>query len=310
MLLRNLKKERGGLIWKGEYKMNELNLKKIRKEKPIDDLLRFSIININKPCGPTSFSVSHYIQRKIEINKTSHFGTLDPQVSGVLPVALSRACRLNEYFVHRNKTYVGIMRLHKEIEKEMLDNVIKRFIGKIKQLPPIRSKVKRAIREREIASFGIREIEGKDVLFETEVEAGTYIRKLCDDIGKEIGGAHMLELRRTKASIFQEEESIDLYEFDRIWEKYKSGDEKDLRERLIPGESVCLILPIVHIQKQVVKKALSGSPLFPSFLEKENKLGDIKEKEKICVFCEDKFIGCYGWIGGESILAKPEFIFN
>ena len=69
------------------------------------------------------------------------------------------------------------------------------------QLPQVRSRVKRAFREREIKKFEILEREGKDVLFIEEVQAGTYIRKLCDDIGKNIGGAHMLELRRIKAGL-------------------------------------------------------------------------------------------------------------
>ena len=180
-----------------------IDINKIRQEKPIQELLQFGIINIDKPLGPTSFQVSQFVKNLIEVRKTSHLGTLDPTiVSGVLPVALNRACRLSEYLMHRNKTYIGIMRLHKEVKRDELEKVIKEFVGKIKQLPPKRSRVKRAIREREVKSFRIIEIEGKDVLFETEVQAGTYIRKICDDMGKEIGGAHMLELRRTKAGLF------------------------------------------------------------------------------------------------------------
>src|SRR3989338_1728947 len=120
-----------------------IDLEKIRREKGIKELLQFAIINIDKPTGPTSFSVSQYVKRALGLAKTSHLGTLDPQVTGVLPVALSRACRLNEYFMHRNKVYVGIMRVHKEIDKQLLDKTIKKFIGKIMQLPPVRSRVKR-----------------------------------------------------------------------------------------------------------------------------------------------------------------------
>ena len=148
-------------------------------ESSIEHLLSFGIINIDKPSGPTSFSISDYVRNALKLNKTSHFGTLDPQVSGVLPIALGRACRLNEFFMHRNKTYVGIMRLHSEVKKDELQKVINKFIGKINQMPPVKSRVKRALREREVFSFNILEIEGKDVLFETEVQAGTYIRKIC-----------------------------------------------------------------------------------------------------------------------------------
>src|SRR3989338_1776111 len=176
--------------------MAMIDIQKIKQSKSTEDLIKFGIINIDKPSGPTSFSVSHFMKNALKINKTSHFGTLDPQVSGVLPIGLSRACRLSEYLMHKNKTYVGIMRLHKDIEKNELEKIIDKFIGMIIQMPPVRSRVKREIREREIIYFNILEIDGKDVLFETEVQAGTYIRKLCDDVGKEIGGGHMLELRR------------------------------------------------------------------------------------------------------------------
>ena len=127
------------------------------RDKPIQELLNFSIINIDKPSGPTSFQVSQFVKHALNLSKTSHLGTLDPQVTGVLPVALSRACRLNEYLMHRDKTYVGIMRLHKEISKEKLEKEINSFIGKIMQLPPVKSRVKRQLREREVKTFKILE---------------------------------------------------------------------------------------------------------------------------------------------------------
>src|SRR3989344_5620289 len=97
------------------------------------ELLNFSLININKPSGPTSFQVSQFIKHKLKLNKTSHMGTLDPQVSGVLPITLGRACKLSEYFMHHDKIYVGIMRLHKEVSKEKLEKAIQAQLGKIIQ---------------------------------------------------------------------------------------------------------------------------------------------------------------------------------
>ena len=229
-------------------------------------------------------------------------------MSGVLPVALSRACRLNEYFMHRNKTYVGIMRLHKEIKEKDLREEIKKFIGKIMQLPPVRSRVKRAIREREVFSFNILEIDGKDVLFETEVQAGTYIRKICDDMGKNLGGAHMLELRRTQAGFFKEP-SYTLYDLDKAIDEYKKGNDKRLREMLIPGESVSELIPVLQIRKDVVKKCLTGSPIFDSFLS-EPLSKDLEEGDKVAIFCGQQYIGCYNFINKNTLVAKPEFVFN
>lgn len=276
--------------------------------KTIKELLQFGIINIDKPAGPTSFTVSQYVKRALNLAKTSHLGTLDPQVTGVLPVALNRACRLNEYLMHKDKTYVGIIRVHKEISVEKLQEEANKFIGKINQLPPKRSSVKRAVREREVKTFQILEKLEKDFLFVSKVQAGTYIRKLCSDLGEKIGGAHMLELRRTEAGLFTEEKSINLYDFDKIVAEYKKGNEKPLQEIIVDGEIVSKVLKKIKVRKDVVKKLLTGSPIFKSFLAEEVD-SSIKENEKIVVYCEDKFIGCYNFIG-KDLIAKPEFVFN
>ncbi|MBI5803860.1 RNA-guided pseudouridylation complex pseudouridine synthase subunit Cbf5 [Candidatus Pacearchaeota archaeon] len=285
----------------------------------------FSLLNIDKPSGPTSFQVSQFIRRRLNLNKTSHMGTLDPQVSGVLPITLGRACRLSDYFMHKEKEYVGIMRLHSEVEEDKLKQKIRNFIGKITQLPPVRSRVKRAIREREVKSFEILEIKGKDVLFKTEVQAGTYIRKLCDDIGrslaeqsrkatlqdlptgdsnrlveKKIGGAHMLELRRTKAGIFDEKTAITLYEFE------KALKENYLDKYLIPAEeAIKKVLPSVQIKKDNLKQILVGKPLMKDdFTDKK------PQEEKFAAFIGERFIGVYRKINEGDILAKAEFVFN
>ena len=182
----------------------------------IKNPFEFAILNIDKPSGPTSFDISDFVRKKLGLRKTSHFGTLDPKVTGVLPIALNRACKLTGFFLGEDKEYVGIMRIHEEVSLEKLNKAIKeKFLGVIKQTPPVKSRVKRVEREREIKKFEILEKEGNDILFKTTVQGGTYIRKLIDDLGKELGiGAHMLELRRTRAGIFKEtdEEFLNLYD--------------------------------------------------------------------------------------------------
>ena len=135
--------------------------------------MEFSILNIDKPSGPTSFDVSDFVRKKLNLRKTSHFGTLDPKVTGVLPIALNRACKLTGFFIGHDKEYVGIMRIHNEIELAELRKIIKEnFLGKIKQTPPVKSRVKREEREREIKKFDLLEKEGKDILFQVECQGG------------------------------------------------------------------------------------------------------------------------------------------
>lgn len=270
--------------------------------------LNFSILNIDKPSGPTSFQISDYVRKSLGLSKTSHMGTLDPKVTGVLPITLGRACRLSQWLMGHDKKYVGIMRLHESITKKDLEEKMKPFIGKITQLPPKKSSVKRAEREREIKSFKILEKSGKDVLFETEVQAGTYIRKLIHDLGETLEGAHMLELRRTKAGYFSEDQSnlINLYNLDKAVEEYKSGDLKKLEDYLVPAEEVIRnVLPVVQINPNSLKQILTGKPLF-----KEDIVGDIPEEETFALFHKEQFISINKKYIEGDIIAKPEFVFN
>jgi len=290
----------------------------MENQKPISELLEFSILNIDKPSGPTSFQVDDFVKKSLNLRKTSHFGTLDPKVTGVLPIALNRACKLSGFFMRKDKTYVGIMKMHKDIKLEILQKIIdENFTGKIKQIPPKRSKVKRQEREREIKKFELLEKQGKDILFLAEVEAGTYIRKLVHDLGLKIGGAHMIELRRIKAGIFLEENKefpfINLYEFEKAVSEYKNGNDSELRKLLIPAEeAIKKILPEVQVKEENLKHLLTGKPLMKQDLFDEEKLPD----ERFAVFFDEKFIGVYEKSEKKSgekdkdIIAKPKFVYN
>ena len=132
--------------------------------KKLAELLEFGIINIDKPSGPTSFDISDMVRRMLRVRKTSHFGTLDPKVTGVLPIALNRACKLTGYFMGHDKIYVGIMKIHEERDMKEIQKIIdKEFLGKIQQLPPVRSRVKRQIREREVKKFKLMEQKRKRI---------------------------------------------------------------------------------------------------------------------------------------------------
>lgn len=278
-------------------------------DKPLNELLQFCVINIDKPAGPTSFSIGQFVKKELNAKKTSHFGTLDPEVTGVLPIAVNRACRLNEFLMHRDKEYVGIMRLHKDVNEEELKKEMEKFTGKIIQLPPVRSRVKRAEREREVKRFEIIEKIGKDVLFIAEVQAGTYIRKICSDLGEKIGGAHMLELRRIRAGDFREDRIYNLYEFEKAVSEWKNkGNEKPLREMCIPGEiALEKVMPSVQIKKEVMKQMMDGKPLM-----KQDVLDKLQSNEmgKFAVYCENIFIAVMRSVDEGDIIGRAEFVLN
>lgn len=291
-----------------------VNLKKLKAKKTIQELLEFGIININKSSGKTSFDVSDFVNKTLKpfsVRKTSHFGTLDPKVTGVLPIALNRACKLTGFFIGEDKEYIGIMRVHREISLKEIEKKIKeKFLGKIIQMPPVKSRVKRQNREREIKKFKLLEREDKDLLFISEVQGGTYIRKLIDDLGKELGiGAHMLELRRIRAGIFKENDedypSVNLYDFVYAVKEYKKGNEKLLREILIPAEIVSRVYPFIKVKKESLKKLFTGRPILKEDLEEHEKF---ENNKIISVFSDEKFVGMYEVLNEGYIFAKPKFV--
>ena len=283
------------------------------KEKSIKELLEFGIINLNKPSGPTSFSVSEFVKKSLDLRKTSHFGTLDPKVTGVLPVALNRACKLTGFFLGEDKEYVGIMRIHEEMSMKNIQKVIdKKFTGIIKQTPPVKSRVKRQEREREVKRFELLEQSenGKDIVFIAEVEGGTYIRKLIDDLGSELGiGAHMLELRRIRAGIFKEHDKnypcVSLYDFENAVEKHKNGNSKPLEKIIIPAEIVKEIYQEVQVKALAVDDLLHGKTLKEEHIIKKPKL---EKDEIITVMNENRFVGMFQITKEKYNFARSKFV--
>jgi H/ACA ribonucleoprotein complex subunit 4 len=186
-------------------------------------------------------------------------------VTGVLPVALENATKAMPVLMGLEKEYVGVMHLHKQIDENLLRQTCLDFVGKIVQVPPVKSAVARRPREREVKFFDILEIEGKDVLFKVGCEAGTYVRKLVHDLGKKLGiGAHMTELRRTRAGNFTEDQAHSLVEIKDAYEFWKEGDEKLLRKILIPVEHAILHVKKVFVKDSAIDSICHGSPVFVS----------------------------------------------
>ncbi|MEM5855593.1 MAG: RNA-guided pseudouridylation complex pseudouridine synthase subunit Cbf5, partial [Candidatus Aenigmatarchaeota archaeon] len=167
------------------------------------------------------------------------------------------------------KEYVGIMHLHKEVDESLLRQTVLDFVGKIVQVPPVKSAVARKPRIREIKFFDILEIEGKDVLFKVGCEAGTYVRKLVHQVGEKLAvGAHMTELRRTRAGNFTEDQAHPLVEIKDAYEFWKEGNEKLLREILIPVEYAILHVKKVFVKDSAIDSICHGSPVFVSGLSR------------------------------------------
>ncbi len=247
---------------------------KAPEERSTEEIIKYGIVNIDKPKGPTSHQVSDYVKKILSVDKAGHSGTLDPQVSGVQPVAISKATRIVEFLLTAPKEYVCVMHLHKDIDELKLHEISLQFVGKIKQLPPIKSAIKRQIREREIYEFEILEIKGREVLFRVKCQAGTYIRKLCHDLGQALGtGAHMAELRRTQAGPFREEDKlITLNDLDDAMHFYcDEHNDKFLRYCIQPVEDALKYLNKCWIFDTTIQSVTHGRALaIPGISKLEN----------------------------------------
>ncbi len=229
-------------------------------ERNIEELLDSGVINLDKPSGPTSHQVTAWIQKIFGV-KAGHGGTLDPKVTGVLPIALSNATKA--IGIRVEKEYACIMRLHKDVGEKKIRDVCKKFVGEIYQIPPIQSAVKRKKRKRRIFNIDLLEIDGRDILFKVGCEAGTYIRTLCVDMGKEIScGAHMEELRRTKSGKFEEKNSVTLHDLLDSYIFWKeNGIEEELRKIVKPMEFLLDHLPKIIIRDSAVDAICHGANL-------------------------------------------------
>ncbi len=231
--------------------------------RSLEEYIEKGVINIDKPKGPTSHEIVSWVKEIIKIERAGHGGTLDPKVSGILPITIEKATKLVQVLLPSVKEYVCVLKLHRETSEEDLKRIFKEFLGTIYQKPPIKSAIKREIRTREIYYLDIREIDESYVLFRVRCQAGTYIRKLCHDIGEALGvGAHMAELRRTRSGPFTEENLTTLHDLKDAYQFWKEdGIEKHLRKTIMPMEYVVSHLPKIYVKDSAVSAICHGASL-------------------------------------------------
>ncbi len=250
------------------------------EERSVEELLEYGVVNLDKPPGPSSHEVVAWVRRITGIEKVAHGGTLDPKVTGVLPILFNRAIKVVPYILSEDKEYVGVMRLHGDVSEEEVRRVVGMFRGPVYQRPPLRSAVKRALRVRRVYDIEVLEVSGRDVLFRVWCEAGTYVRKLCHDIGVLLGvGAHMQELRRVRSGSLREEESVTLHDLADAFAAWREErDESCIRQVVIPVERAVEHMPRVVIRDGAVDAIAHGAPLMaPGILAVEAgiRVGDV-----------------------------------
>ncbi len=257
------------------------------EQRPIEEYMRFGVINLDKPPGPSSHEVTAWTKRLLNIQKAGHGGTLDPRVTGILPIALREATKIIRALLQSGKEYICVTRLHSKVPENRVKAILEEFTGTIYQRPPIRASVKRRLRKRTIYNLELLEIQDRDVLFKVVCEAGTYIRKLAHDVGEALGcGAHMRELRRTRSGPLREDESlVTLHDIAYLFSEWKDADdERSLRSFIQPMEKALEHIPKIVIRDSAVDAICHGANLAaPGVLSLET---GIKPKTIIAIFTQ------------------------
>lgn len=244
-------------------------------DRSIRELLQNGFITLDKPSGPTSHQVVAWVKEVLGIEKAGHGGTLDPAVTGVLPVALGDAARALQVLLVAGKEYVALMKLHRLVDEKRIREVCASFVGEISQMPPLRSAVKRVRRTRQVYYLDVMEIQGTEVLFRVGCEAGTYIRTLCVDIGKKLGcGAQLVELRRTRVGSITEATAVTLQDVKDAFIFWKEdGDESGLRRTIQSMEQLLDVVPKIVVRDSAVDALCHGANLaIPGVVEIDDEI--------------------------------------
>jgi len=233
-----------------------------KAEVPLSELLSCSFVVVDKPRGPSSHEVAAWARKILGVEKSGHSGTLDPNVSGVLPVGIGKATKLLPYLTTKDKTYVCLMETARDLPEGEILALFKRFTGTITQTPPKESAVAKRPRKRKVYYIKLIQLKPKKVLFVVHCEAGTYIRVIVSEFGRFCGGAKMLELRRISVGSIPEESAHTLQAIsDAIWAARERNDESHIRRMLLPANTA-LRLPIMEVADSAVEAVCAGSPLY------------------------------------------------
>ncbi|HME55828.1 MAG TPA: RNA-guided pseudouridylation complex pseudouridine synthase subunit Cbf5 [Candidatus Lokiarchaeia archaeon] len=265
------------------------NIPSVFVQQSLEGMLQAALIILDKPDGYVCHDIASMVKEMLAgtgVTKVGHGGTLDPNATGVLPLALNRATIIQDVLLSGTKEYVCVMHLHGDPGDETLQGVVRSFIGEVQQVPPDRSAVKRAPRMRRIESLEILERNERDVLLKIACDAGTYIRTLCVDIGNALGcGAHLTELRRTRSGSFSESNTPLMIAQDidagaRAW--LDQDDASLLKGLLQPVERALDDYPRLVIADRAIKSALRGNGIKANDVVAIN--AAIQEGSKIAIF--------------------------
>ena len=267
-------------------------------ERDPDALLEFGVVNLDKPPGPSAHQVAAWVRDLCDVDGAAHAGTLDPKVTGCLPVLTGAATRLSQVFLEGTKEYVAVLELHADPPAD-LESVVAEFEGPLYQKPPRKSAVVRQLRVREIHDLDVLSVDGRQVLLDVRCESGTYIRKLCHDLGLALGtGAHMGHLRRTATDPFDDTDLATLQDLADALDRWDERGEDDwLREVVAPAEHALDHLPRVTVAYSAAEEVANGAQVYaPGVVDAD---ADTSFDGLVACYTPDDAVVCLGRMVGD-----------
>jgi len=282
------------------------------------ELLEFGVVNLDKPPGPSAHQVAAWVRdlaqdalggtdadgEHARVDRVAHTGTLDPKVTGCLPMLLGNATRIAQVFDDSVKEYVAVLELHGPAPSDF-EAIVDSFEGKIYQKPPRKSAVRRQLRVREVHDLTALERENRRALLRVRCESGTYIRKLCHDLGLALGtGAHMGDLRRVATGTFDDTSLVTMETLaDALTFWAEDDNPTHLREVVQPAERALVTLPRVTVAPSAATEVKHGAPVYaPGVLDvADAEVGDAEPAEDALVACytPDGAAVCLGTLVGD-----------
>lgn len=288
------------------------------------------IINVYKEAGYTSFDVVAKLRGILRQKKIGHTGTLDPMAEGVLLVCLGKATKLVDMITAGTKEYEASMVLgittdteditgqtlsqtevNDGINIELIETIIKSFVGKYEQIPPMYSAIKkdgkklyeyarsgieveREPRTVEIFSIDNIKINIPNISFKVHCSKGTYIRSLCRDIGEKLGcGGTLTGLTRSEVYGFYLKDSLKLSDIERL------RDEEKLEDYILPVDALLQNYKSYTIKEEFSKYLFNGNKLYKTQLVPRDVESNSNEiclngySEIIRVYDKDEFMALY-----------------
>ena len=271
------------------------------------------IINFFKPKGMTSHQAVNFLRKQLNMKKIGHTGTLDPNVSGVLPLCIGKGTKVSEYLLESDKEYIGEITLGIKTDsydsdgvvtgksdkialEEDIRQVFSEYIGEIEQIPPMYSALKhKGQKLYDLARQGIEverkprivtiyeneilSIDGNKIKFRLKCSKGTYIRSICHDVGEKLGTyGYMSYLIRTESDIFKIADSIGK-------ETIENMTIEEIKNVIIPLDRGLLCLERIDVYGKDFNGLAHGLKV------KSLQLDKYEVDKEFRIYHEEKFVG-------------------